>query len=682
MLLLFCLVLLLSLSVAGVFFAVRISRFLQDVGICRISSSLFAFLTLIITFSGLVALGMSGSSLRLQADKCTFVRHDLIPLIGKSRSVRSDESLIFTPMAIGQYYHNPSYPVVNRNIGTEGQNMLVVGMSGVPVKHLSALARPATWGFFFLGLRQALAWYWWFPFFSCVITLWWLLNLAFPGRWQFMLALAIIFTLSPYAVAWSFWPSYVVFFPSLAMSIILYSLKRKAWIGITMLSLPLGLSFAGFVLVLYPPWQISLGYLYLFFFAGVVLRDRLYASFRWQHIMMLGLSFLVAGLVIISWWSDAQVAIQTMKETIYPGQRDMALGGDGELWFWAKGVGNIITIHKTFGYSNASEMASFVYVLLPLVWGIISRFHSERRADPLAVLLLLFIFFAWLYYFIGISPWFARISLLGRCSGSRTDLALGLAQLLLIAVLFTKGRDDVLKSDSFMSKLFFKRAISVVWVGILLLAFWHMTSRFENFFGSIRLYVWIVVTIAVLMTGFASFYLLSGNERYFTVFFGTLTALISLPFNPVVRAPGFFCKKPGFPCAAFSRERVVFVDNDLRNAMMFMAAGNPVVNGTHYYPQFSFWQRVDSLRSMQNQYNRYQHLLVDVKQLSTDLPYRIEAKRPDEVSFDLDGFRFDFRNVSADLVIIPDSKVHFVCGNSSLIPCSSAYGWRTFKVRR
>lgn len=75
--------------------------------------------------------------------------------------------------------------------------MLVVGMTGVPVAHISAVAKPATWGFFLFDLRQALAWYWWFPFF-------WLPDRSVVGffalfdlNWKISAGLATSFAFAP-----------------------------------------------------------------------------------------------------------------------------------------------------------------------------------------------------------------------------------------------------------------------------------------------------------------------------------------------------------------------------------------------------------------------------------------------------------------------------------------------------
>src|SRR6185437_13647930 len=121
-------------------------------------------LFMLISYFSLIALGISGSSIGLlYRSFSSEVKTTTIAFSPKP--IRSDEWGVFTPMAIGQFNHKPAFPIINQNIGLEGENMLIFGMTGMPVKHISALAKPATWGFFLFDLKSALAWYWWFPIF-------------------------------------------------------------------------------------------------------------------------------------------------------------------------------------------------------------------------------------------------------------------------------------------------------------------------------------------------------------------------------------------------------------------------------------------------------------------------------------------------------------------------------------
>src|SRR5262249_49394671 len=130
------------------------------------------FFALWVLFLVLVAAGIHGSSIAFAIQEWSPGSHYsgyLLPRIADKlgglnvgalgnlalstpRIDRSDEWIKNTPPALGQFNHDPKFPVVNTNIG-DGQNMLA-WMPNTPVWHLTALARPATWGYFFLGPQR------------------------------------------------------------------------------------------------------------------------------------------------------------------------------------------------------------------------------------------------------------------------------------------------------------------------------------------------------------------------------------------------------------------------------------------------------------------------------------------------------------------------------------------------
>src|SRR6185436_6928197 len=196
-------------------------------------------------------------------------------LMAKARWIRWDELIISTPQSLSQLSHKPKFPVVNTNIAN-GQNMLTVPHT--PVWHVVSLARPATWGYFFLGAQRGLAWYWWFRVFACFTVLYLLLEIILKGHRGLAAFGAFWFCASAYVVCWSLWPAQVAFFAALgclAAYRLIASEKRTEQI---VWALVLGLSIPGFIMILYPPQQVSAGYLFLVVFVALAKRDGLFAS--------------------------------------------------------------------------------------------------------------------------------------------------------------------------------------------------------------------------------------------------------------------------------------------------------------------------------------------------------------------------------------------------------------------
>ena len=128
-------------------------------------------------------------------------------LAGIYRGIRCDEFLNHgTPNALAQYHARPHFPRLNPNLGLEPRDFTVYHDTGIPVNHFITLARPAVWGFYFLDLRRALAWYWWIPVFGGFFGIWFLLNTLFPGDTFRNWLLGLALTASPLCAAWSFWP--------------------------------------------------------------------------------------------------------------------------------------------------------------------------------------------------------------------------------------------------------------------------------------------------------------------------------------------------------------------------------------------------------------------------------------------------------------------------------------------
>ena len=337
-----------------------------------VGSNLVFELCLLVSFMTCVALGISGSSLNIASERTPFVSSDVINVWGSARGIRSDEWGIYTPLAIAQYNHRPPFPIINENLGQDGQNMLVLGMVGIPVAHLTTLAKPATWGFFVLDLKRALSWYWLFPIFACLIALARVISIVSQSKWNFSILLALSFLVSPYVAAWSNWPAYSVIFPSLAFIVSHHILNLKSNMALLVLSLILGVSLAGFILVLYPPWNVSLGYVYLVLFAAYIIQKKLYKNLDFARLVSFGFAIIIALLIILKWWLDSDVAIRAMLATVYPGQRDVVVGGSMYIPELLRGFTNLETLYnlKT-PYANESEIASFYYMFLPLT-GVIS----------------------------------------------------------------------------------------------------------------------------------------------------------------------------------------------------------------------------------------------------------------------------------------------------------------------
>jgi hypothetical protein len=673
------LVLALALSVLTA--AEPVARYLTTRIGRRISGKKIALLSIVSVFVSFVAAGTTGSSIGLGLTSSPFTNNEVVRLIGKDRPIRSDEWAVFTPFAIGQVNHEPPFPVFNKNIGPDGQNMLVLGMTGVPILHWSAVAKPATWGFFALDLPRALAWYWWFPPFSCLLALWLLLDHVFPGHWRAMLALSIAFTASPYVVAWSFWPAYSVMFPSVVLLATLTICRANSLARLILASALLGISLAGFVLLLYPAWQVPLGYLFLFVFLGLAMRDKLHSDLTPRRALAFASGLAISVVLCWTWWMDARTAIQEMAATLYPGQRATVTWGDIEPWYWAKGLASVVTLYgdTLVGDTNQSDAASFIYLVLPLAASVVLRMWNTRRIDPLVIACGSFILLVSLFQHVGIPRSVSQLSLWGHSTPKRADIALGVAQIFLLG--FSLGTEASLRRIGSVALKLVGLLGAVVWVLLSLLSLWQAPDPIWDLFAP------SVIMVALVSVASVSYFVIVGAKKPFLIMYVAWMLCVTLPFNPINLAPCSVTSNSQLLSTTelsdnggSKRSGRILVMGSQVAAMMLVASGRPTLNGVHYYPQHGLWQTLDPMGESRDAYNRYQHLIFLVDTIPGPKSFRIESPQADVVHVVVDGTRFDFRGLGVAEVLAPAQMQQQLDGNESIVKVRSSNGWAVYRV--
>ncbi len=627
----------------------------------------------VLSFALLVAGGFTGSSLALLFQDAAPESALVAPVgdrpwAGELRLVRSDEWQVITPLALAQLAHEPPLPVRNRNLGIDGQNMLVIGMTGVPVAHPSALARPATWGFFALDLRRALAWYWWFPFFACFGVVAALLRRLCIGLdWRIAAGLSATVALAPYSVVFSGWPAYTVFFAVAALLLVERLLRARHWLPASAAGCAAGVALSGFALVLYPAWQISLAWLLAPLALAWGWRERRWLVFGRAQVIGTALALLVLAALLGSWWTSAHDAVEAIRATVYPGQRSAEVGGDIDRWFLLKGLLSPLTMYLPSAATNAADAGSFVFLLLPIAGALLLAWARARRVDGVALVVAGFIASVLSFMFVGWPAGLAKATLLSSTTSYRMDLALGLAQLLLIGWLLAPQQQ---RQPMRVLAPAATRAIAAL-LALLTVALAAWQSRLlPPELHAVLPPTFQLLTFAALAA--CAWLLVMQRPRAFAALFCGWTLASALPFNPLGQAPRALAAAPdvaaligGRTEPIGARGRIAVLDQ--RNwAMTLPAAGVAVLNSVFYDPQTSLWRRLDPDGSRRVLYNRYQRLLLTLGTVDGVAAHRIDSPRLDEVLVTLDPVRFDFRLLDSAFVLAPPRDADALQANPSL----------------
>ena len=318
----------------------------------------------------------------------------------------------------------------------------------------------------------------------------------------------------------------------------------------------------------------------------------------------------------------------------------------------------------------SAEAASFAFLWLPTAVLASRHMLRARRVDPVGLALLAFAAFALTFQFIGFAPWLARATLWGSVTSYRLDLALGMAQLLLIGWWLAQDGNDGAPTRKLM-------AATLVLTVLILAAIELSTMPLDIADG---LPAGIVFGAVLAMAGCAALLALR-SAGAFMALYGGWTLAAALPFHPLGSAPASLTlaaplRAAGLadPHADAAGRRGVAVVGARDWAMTLPAAGVPVVNSVFYHPQPALWSRLDPTGAQRPIYNRYQRLMFELGVPARGASQQIQSPRLDEVRVTLEPAHFDFRTLGARWVLMPAADGSRVAGNPTLARIATGEG--------
>ncbi len=635
------------------------------------NGKLFLGWLLPVMFFLLVSLGFTGSSLGWYKNyPGAAVVAELIgerKLAGQYRGIRGDEFIAHgTPNAIAQYLADPQFPRKNLSLGLEGRDFLVLHDLGAPVKHFSMVFRPADWGFFLLPLRQALAFYWFCPIFLGMTALWLLMNRLFPRQEYINFILSAGAIVSPYAAGWSFWPVnniYGLCFAALAVLKLAESagnkpdnwknqLKNISWA----LLFAWGLGCAA--LSLYLPRVIPAAYVLAVLTLAALSGNsgngwkNIFSGAKLWYLIFFSL-MLTAALLL--WRYDAREAVESIRNSAYPGRRRMP-GGSMALWEMLKGYLGFFTVYRT-GYSNQSEMQSVLSVFLPWLILAAAAFRSFRKNGYFWTLLIISTVIM-VYQFVGFPGWLAKITLFELCNPPRCAMALVLAQTMFFALLYSQWKNGCYPRFG----LRFSLIAVIIAGGAAAVIMSHGTGAvFAGIRSCFSLPVFLVLSAAAagcfLLVTFLFFY----NIRYGLLVYAGANLLLGAVFNPVCIAPerveNHLVKRYEKDIADLRYGgRTLFASGNNFLAVLHFLSGGKSLNGYFMYPDEKLWQLFFSKQKNAENFRRMNHLDAEIippeEEFSASIPHSDRIK----LSFPAD---YDFSVIPADVLAVPAGESGF-----------------------
>lgn len=520
-------------------------------------------------------------------------------IFGIARNIRSDEFNVNTMFAFSQYYNNFNYfSAIPRAAPTD---MFIV--YGQPVWDFLILYRPFLIGYLFLSPAKGLSFFW----ISRLVILF-LVSFEFgmlitKENRTLSLVYAFLLTFCPW-IQWWFAINELVemlIFGQLAIVLIKQYLTTDSYKKKLIHTLLFTLCFGGFILTLYPAWEIPLGYLFVILAIWIIYENKDSIKISIKDLALIALFLSILTVSFIHLYNMSWDTIVTVLNTSYPGGR--VFTGGGQITKLGEYAANLIFPlfpEKSPDLVNNSFVFSFFPMGLILFY--ITQIRQKKR--DLLTYLLFFLYVAFVVYYIGNWPeLIAKVTLLGKSLNERLLEVATFIELLI-----------VIRSISIMDKIKIKKQYLLIISLILTAAITLLLLYLEpKFYGGLKLALIPIILIP-------SFYMIFnlGDKKYYKSF---LALIIIISFlcgglvNPIESGCDVYFNQPIIqevnsivqenPNSTWIVEDGIFIGE-------VIGVGAPTVNCVNTYPNLELWSKLDPNNESYDIYNRYAHIVVHI----------------------------------------------------------------------
>lgn len=563
-----------------------------------------------------VCLEINGSSIGMWNEYFGEVDEGL--LFGVSRGIRSDEWACSTPMALSQYEDAWGEFSYFSHVVRGGLTDVFLEY-GQPVKDLAVIFRPFHWGYLFLSPGKGLSFYWCARFLMLFISSFEMGMLVSSNRKRLAVVYAMFISFSPVVHWW--------FAVNGLMELLIYAqfsivslqkyMKTENSLHRLLYASIIAICAGGYILAMYPAWQIPIGFVLLGLIVWVFLENWKKCNMKgrdWVGLVVVGIVFFMLILYVLMKSKDT---IHLIMNTVYPGKR-VSTGG-GVYTFWANYVSNIWYAIKGNGTGmNVCESAQFID-LFPFCYilpGII--IFRDKLRDKLLIILMVISIFLELWIIVGFPSILAQITLMSYSTALRTAQIVGFVNLILL-----------IRSLSIMRKsIGLKWAVITSVVSILCVMFAVTSYNLEY---------WNKMMFAISMIFFfiLFFLVLRFKQKYAESIFIFVSCVIlvisTLLVNPVRSGVGNIydlrvVKEINEIQEKEPKALWVVEGMDYPRINVGIMTGAPTINSTNIYPDIERWRKIDSTGEYIDVYNRYAHISIEV--IEIDSP-KFELTNPD-----------------------------------------------------
>lgn len=527
-------------------------------------------------------------------------------ILGQPRSIRSDEWLVETPLAASQYFVN--FKQENKLIGL-GEKTSV--FPEPPTNHWTTVYKPQNWAFFFLPFENAFAFKWWVRGFLLIFGAYLFLYKLTKGNLFLSIGGSISIFFTPFIQWWystTAVEGFAYLFFGLFTFINIFEFKKLT--DLLFYSLLMVYFATSFVLLMYPPFLVPLTLLGITFCVGYILNNIKYLrKVRLKfYFFSLAIITILFGISTITFYLDFRDVIEIIRNTSYPGNREIFGGG----FSWLKlftGFFNLILqktrpIPPVFG--NESETSN-TFIIFPFVLPItlffsLKNLFLKKQVDAVSLALTIYILLLSIWMFVGLPNLLTKGLLLTLSSSERALSGIIAANFLLI--FYYISRAEIAKNLNYkISTLLLSLAagLNIIFLGYYI-RYYYPTFGLNQ----------PIILLGAFSSFFLVYFVLMQRKILFILVLVVFSVISSIKVNPIYKGlqPILYSKVSNeFNKFDMSNNSRWVVYDDLILANLLVANGHNSLNSTHIYPQKNIWSRFDPESQNYKTWNRYAHVV-------------------------------------------------------------------------
>ena len=522
-------------------------------------------------------------------------------IIGTYRFIRSDEYAVDTLLTAGQLHNG--FARISDLIASGKTDMFFTIY--VPIKSLLMLFRIYNIGYLtsslylgysFAGAFKLIA--------SLLITYEFFLILT--NKKKYLSLVGTILVMASSFIAWWFREAIeIIALGELALIALDKFMNSKDTKWKAVWTAVFSYSAISYILVLYPAWQVSFGYVFLSLAIWVIIKNfKNYKENNYnKKIDIICLVCLLIAVIVVCgiFYFTSRDAITAIINTSYPGARDET-GGHGIKYLFSYLYSFMLPFRQDF---DVMEFASFMsFFPVPLIMGLVYLYKKEKHGEFILPLLVAIVLET-VWCMSGMPAILAKFTMLNVVPVERCAVAVGLASIYLYIYMFANVEEKIFKQTH----------AGYIVLAILIALFFIDVPTVLNTKGNLYIFVMIEALGGFLLLNI-------GEKNYQKLFLGfaVIVSLVSSVFvNPV--SIGI---KP-ITNTDFAKEvqkevekkpdAIWITENmDMVVSNYLVAQGAKTLNATQTYPEEDFWNKVlgDKAEEYKEIWNRYAHIRVMV----------------------------------------------------------------------